>query len=77
MPGTRSGGLKTNETNKERYGEDYYQRIGQKGGKTSHKVDPVTGKALKGFALNRELAAKAGAVGGKISKRNKDKEQDA
>ena len=56
MTGSKIGGVKAANTNKERYGEDYYLVIGAKGGK---KTGP------KGFALNRELARLAGAKGGR------------
>lgn len=65
MTGTRAGGLKCAKTNKELYGDDYYSRLGKKGGK-------VTG-LMKGFAANRELASKAGRKGGLISRRGKSK----
>lgn len=64
MSGTKAGGLKAAATNKELHGEDFYARIGQKGGKVG---------GMKGFALNPELAKLAGAKGGKISKRGKAK----
>ena len=60
MAGTREGGLKTRETNISKYGKDYYRRIGRKGGLKICK---------KGFATNLELARKAGAKGGRISRR--------
>lgn len=60
MPGTQAGGLKAAKTNKERHGQDFYKRIGAKGGQNGN-----TG----GFAANRELARIAGAKGGKISRR--------
>lgn len=56
------GGKKAAETNAQRQGRDFYKRIGAMGGKA---------KVPKGFAMNRELAAIAGAKGGKISKRTK------
>lgn len=64
MPGNKIGGKKAAATNKERYGEDYYVRMGAKGGKAPNK-------SPKGFAANRELARTAGAKGGRISKRTK------
>lgn len=64
MSGTKTGGKKTAETNKLKHGEDFYKRIGSKGGKKS-----TTG----GFFANRELAVIAGRKGGKISKRGKQK----
>ena len=66
MTGTKAGGLKAAATNKELHGEDFYARIGQKGGKVC---------GMKGFALNLELAKIAGAKGGKISKRGKAKQK--
>lgn len=64
MAGTKAGGKKAAETNKRKYGEDFYVRNGQKGGRNGH-----TG----GFAANHELARLAGAKGGKISKRGRAK----
>lgn len=62
MAGTKDGGLKAANTNKTKYGRDFYARIGQMGGKMGH-----TG----GFYANRDLARKAGAVGGRVSRRRK------
>jgi general stress protein YciG len=63
MAGTTIGGLKTVETNKKKYGEDFYVKIGAKGGSV---------KGLKkGFAANPELARKAGAKGGSVSKKTR------
>jgi general stress protein YciG len=71
MAGTKSGGLKAAERNKALHGDDFYARIGSKGGKNAYKINPETGKALKGFALNAERARAAGRLGGSISKRGK------
>lgn len=60
MAGTKAGGMKASQTNKEKYGEDFYANIGKIGGTMSN-----TG----GFYNNKELARIAGAKGGKISKR--------
>lgn len=60
MSGTRAGGAKAAETNKRKYGSDFYAEIGRKGGRNGH-----TG----GFAANPELARIAGAIGGRKSKR--------
>lgn len=64
MAGNRAGGIKASLKNKQLHGEDFYQRIGRKGGKNGH-----TG----GFASNPELAKIAGAKGGKKSRRGKSK----
>lgn len=60
MAGTKAGGAKAAATNKDRYGADYYRRIGSEGGKNGH-----TG----GFYADRERARIAGAKGGRLSKR--------
>ncbi len=62
MSGTKQGGIKAAETNKSRYGKNFYKKIGAVGGKKS-----TTG----GFAANPELAREAGRKGGRISKRRK------
>jgi uncharacterized protein len=60
MAGTKVGGMKAAATNKAKHGSDFYAKIGAKGGKNGH-----TG----GFAANPALARKAGAIGGRISRR--------
>lgn len=60
MAGTKEGGRRAAETNKLRHGEDFYKRIGAKGGRNGH-----TG----GFASNPALASIAGRKGGRISRR--------
>lgn len=62
MAGTKLGGQRAAATNKRKYGDDFYARIGGKGGRNGK-----TG----GFFANRELARIAGAKGGRISRRTK------
>lgn len=62
MAGTMAGGKAAAETNKIKYGLDFYAKIGAMGGKKGR-----TG----GFYANRELARIAGRKGGQISKRRK------
>lgn len=67
MAGNKIGGSKARDTNKERYGKDYYGRIGALGGKASN-----TG----GFAwmkANGQLdkVRAAGASGGRKSRYSK------
>lgn len=50
------------KTLKEKYGEDFFARIGREGGKKSRGG---------GFAANRQLASEAGRKGGMKSKRTK------
>ena len=66
MPGTKVGGQKAKETNKNKYGEDFYVRIGAMGGSTK------TTKP-KGYAAMPEWKRQAaGKAGGKKSRKNKD-----
>lgn len=64
MAGTKEGGIKARNTNLKEHGKDFYKEIGRKGGKAS-----TTG----GFYANRELASRAGKIGGMKSKRGKAK----
>lgn len=64
MPGNKIGGLKAAKTNKAKWGEDFYARIGREGGKNG-KGPGYTG----GFASNSELASRAGRLGGMASHR--------
>lgn len=59
MTGTKAGGLRAAATNKKIYGEDFYARIGARGGRNG-----TTG----GFFGDPERARKAGAKGGSRSK---------
>ena len=62
MAGTKQGGRAAASTNRQKYGSDFYAKIGAMGGKKG-----TTG----GFYANRELARKAGQKGGRISRRTK------
>lgn len=62
MAGTKAGGEAAAKTNKQKYGADFYAKIGAAGGKKGR-----TG----GFYANRELARIAGARGGRVSRRTK------
>lgn len=62
MAGTKAGGQAAAKTNKNKYGSDFYAKIGAKGGKLGR-----TG----GFYANRDLARIAGAKGGRKSRKNK------
>jgi general stress protein YciG len=66
MAGTKQGGALAAKTNKEKWGADFYQRIGALGGKKG-----TTG----GFYNNPELARIAGSKGGKVSRRGKANEK--
>lgn len=73
MSGTKTGGLKTVETIKDKYGDDYYRKIGTLGGKA---------KTRKGFAIDnrswwekligkKSRAQLAGIRGGHLGRRGK------
>ena len=73
MAGTKEGGLKASITNKRIHGEDFYSRIGRKGGQSGHiggfNCDTVGKDGLTGW----ERAKVAGKKGGLISRRGKAK----
>lgn len=64
MSGNKAGGLKAAATNKKKYGKNFYKRLGQIGGHNGH---------AGGFAADPERAKRAGAIGGKRSKRGPGK----
>jgi general stress protein YciG len=64
MAGNKIGGVKAAARNKEKYGDDFYSRIGANGGSAPYK-----GK--KGFAADPDRARSAGKLGGSISKRTR------
>lgn len=81
MVGTKAGGLKARQTNLLRHGEDFYSRIGQKGGRNGHIGGFNSDKVGKDGLTGWERAKIAGAKGGSISRRgparrNKDGNQD-
>lgn len=66
MSGTRAGAAKAAAKNKELYGNDYYKKIGQSGGKASN-----TGGFYYSMANGLNWHREAGAKGGRISRRGK------
>ena len=67
MSGSLEGGRKAAATNRKKYGDDFFKRLGQMGGHRSHKG---------GFAANPELARIAGSKGGLISRRGRGKHRN-
>ncbi len=65
MAGTKAGGTKAAATNKQKYGSDFYAKIGAKGGKLGKTGGFAAGEA------GRERARVYGAIGGRISRRTK------
>ena len=66
MAGTKLGGIRAAQTNKQRYGANFYEVIGKAGGTISRGG---------GFAKNRALAVEAGRRGGQASRRRKAEDQ--
>jgi hypothetical protein len=60
MPGTKTGGEISAQKNKERYGEDFYARIGAIGGSRSF-----------GTGFTSDTARIWGAVGGSLSRKGR------
>lgn len=75
MTGTLAGGRKAAETNKRIHGQDFYVRIGRKGGKNGHtggfNSEKVGRDGLTGF----ERARIVGAKGGRKSRRGPAKKE--
>ena len=67
MAGNRIGGKKAAQTTKERYGEDFHQKVG----KLANEAWEKNGRKPRGFAANPELARVAGRRGGLKSRRGK------
>ena len=68
MSGTKSGAIKAAATNKAKYGEDYYAKMGAKGG-SGHRPEK------RYFHTHPDVARMVGAKGGRISRRGPTKKQ--
>ena len=69
MSGTKAGGAKARNTIYERHGEDFYARIGKKGGMNGKTGGFFSNKVGKDGLTGRERARVAGRKGGLISRR--------
>lgn len=69
MSGTVEGGRKARDTNRERYGDDFYHNIGGRGGRNGHTGGFASEVIGADGLTGRERAKIAGAKGGKISRR--------
>lgn len=69
MSGTKVGGQKAAATNKLKYGEDFYRRIGSDGGAASTSGGFSSYKVGSDGLTGRERASVAGRRGGQVSKR--------
>lgn len=71
MAGTKEGGIKARNTNRERHGSDWYARIGRIGGTNGHTGGFASEVKGEDGLTGPERARIAGAKGGRISKRGK------
>ena len=71
MSGTKAGGLKAVQTTTSRYGEDFYKKIGAKGGRNGKRGGFAATAVGSDGLTGPERASKFGAVGGRISRRKK------
>lgn len=69
MAGTRRGGLKAAQTNKKRYGDNFYRTIGRPGGLISRGGGFATEKVGTDGLTGTERARVVGSKGGQISRR--------
>ena len=69
MAGTKEGGAKASATNKTKYGADFYQKIGAKGGKKGNTGGFASDIVGKDGLTGRQRASKVGVLGGKKSRR--------
>lgn len=77
MTGTASGGKKCAATNKKLYGEDYYSRIGKKGGSVSTPTGGFGSEKVGPDGLTgRQRSVICGRIGGRKSKRGKKVQND-
>lgn len=69
MAGTKEGGKKAALTNRLKYGDNFYSRIGRTGGQNGH-----TGGLA---SMDKERVRECGRIGGRISKRGPAKKKVA
>lgn len=76
MSGTKLGGMKAAQTNKERHGENFYSNIGRKGGANGHSGGFASEEIGADGLTGSQRAKIAGAKGGRISRRGKAKKNE-
>lgn len=69
MAGTKEGGAKARDKNIQKYGKNYYAKIGAVGGKLSDNGGFASTKVGKDGLTGQERAKKVGAKGGKASRK--------
>lgn len=75
MSGTEQGGLKCAKKIKEKYGADFYSRIGRKGGKNGHTGGFASLEVGSDGLTGYERARIAGRKGGSMPKHRKKKKE--
>lgn len=76
MAGTKAGGRAAAATNKEKFGSDFYKKIGRLGGQLGHTGGFASDLVGEDGLTGRERASSAGRVGGQISKRTSKKRRN-
>lgn len=77
MAGTTGGARAASKTNRGRYGEDFYARIGRIGGKKGTTGGFASEDIGDDGLTGRERASLVGIIGGRKSRKNKKVETDA
>lgn len=75
MAGNPTGGQRAAQTNKEKYGSDFYKKIGAKGGAKGHTGGFASQHVGADGLTGRERARIVGSQGGRTSKRTQSKIQ--
>ncbi len=71
MAGTQDGGKAAASTNKNKYGADFYARIGAMGGRKGHTGGFGSKLVDENGMTGQDRAREFGRVGGRISRRSK------
>lgn len=71
MAGTKDGGLRAAETNKRKYGRDFYVKLGAVGGKKGRTGGFASDVVGPDGLTGKERARIAGAKGGKTPRTNR------
>lgn len=71
MAGTKEGGAKAAATNKKKYGEDFYEKIGAEGGKKGNTGGFASDVVGKDGLTGRQRASIVGVKGGTKSRKGK------
>jgi len=69
MAGTISGGKQAAATNKQKYGKDFYSKIGKLGGSNGRTGGFGSDKVGKDGMTGKQRASYYGAIGGRNSQR--------